>query len=187
MKCRFKTVFGIIIWLNALQVHCFLEELQDIMSNSISYLNKGLSLVKRVEDFIDNSIGEECIYECKGGKVLKPKSNHVPTSNGCGSLDFLFDDSEDSFIYVEKDFQNCCNEHDFCYDHCGVDKDECDLKFKKCLYNTCKAKKHEYLDGKKCRLKAKLFYVTVLGVGCQSFLDAQKESCDCVKPSKTEL
>ena len=187
MKCRLKSLLGIIFWLNVLQVHCFLEELQDIMSNSISYLNKGLSLVKRVEDFIDNSIGEECIYECKGGKVPKPKPNHVPTSNGCGSLDFLFDDSEDSFIYVEKDFQNCCNEHDFCYDQCGVDKDQCDLKFKKCLYNTCKAKKHEYLDGKKCRLKAKLFYVTVIGVGCQSFLDAQKESCDCVKPSKTEL
>lgn len=71
-------------------------------------------------------------------------------------------------------------------------KDECDLKFKKCLYATCKSKSKQdksafFLDAKKCKLKAKLFYVTVIGVGCQSFIDAQKEACECVRPRSEEL
>ena len=85
---------------------------------------------------------------------------------------------------ILKYFQ-CCDDHDYCYDTCGEDKDECDLKFKKCLYATCKEKtKLGYFDTKKCRLKAKLFYITVLGVGCQSYIMAQKAACKCVK---TEL
>ena len=54
-------------------------------------------------------------------------------------------------------------------------------------------------DSKACKLKAKLFYVTVIGVGCQSYLDTQREACVCVnddaradafdgvKPSRDEL
>lgn len=34
-------------------------------------------------------------------------------------------------------FVDCCNEHDVCYETCGKDKDECDLKFRKCLYKKC--------------------------------------------------
>ena len=77
----------------------------------------------------------------------------------------------------------CCDVHDYCYDTCGADKDECDLRFKKCLYATCKTEKtgNGYFDTKKCRLKAKLFFITVLGVGCQSYINAQKAACQCVK------
>ena len=38
---------------------------------------------------------------------------------------------------------DCCNEHDLCYDTCGSDKEECDLRFKKCLYNTCTSNQEE--------------------------------------------
>ena len=41
-----------------------------------------------------------------------------------------------------------------------------------------------FLDNKKCKLKAKLFYMAVVGVGCTPFKDAQKAACDC---AKTEL
>ena len=41
-----------------------------------------------------------------------------------------------------------------------------------------------FLDNKKCKLKAKLFYMAVVGVGCTPFKDAQKAACECVK---TEL
>ena len=164
------------------------EDIREMMSNSISYLNQGLDVIKRIEEFVDNSIGEECIFECsKKGYIAKPKSNYVPSTNGCGSLDFLFDDSEESLIHVEKEFSQCCDDHDYCYDSCGTDKDECDLIFKKCLYSKCKSKQHKFFDAKKCRLKAKLFYVTVIGVGCQSFIDAQRNSCDCIRPSTSEL
>ncbi len=145
-------------------------------------------MIRKAEEFVDNTIGEDCQYECqRHGFVPVAKDEHEPTSNGCGSLDFLFDDSEESFVYVEKEFSSCCDIHDHCYDTCLEDKDECDLKFKKCLYKVCRSKKGEYFGTKKCKLKAKLFYMTVLGVGCQSYLEAQKQACQCVPASKTEL
>ena len=60
--------------------------------------------MKNVEEFIDNTIGEDCQYECKRGFEPIAKPNHQSTSNGCGSLDVIFDDSEESFIYVEQEF-----------------------------------------------------------------------------------
>ena len=45
-----------------------------------------------------------------------------------------------------------------------------------------------FLDNKKCKLKAKLFYMAVVGVGCVPFKEAQKNACNCVKLEKrTEL
>ena len=94
---------------------------------------------------------------------LQAKYGHVKTSNGCGSLDIIFDDSENSLIHVEKEFRwiawmkkwfgtnalvekklnsafnsSCCGVHDECYDTCGEDKDLCDLTFRKCLYKVCR-------------------------------------------------
>ena len=45
-----------------------------------------------------------------------PRSGHIQTSNGCGCFDFIFDDSEESLIHVEKEFIACCNDHDLCYE-----------------------------------------------------------------------
>ena len=45
-----------------------------------------------------------------------PRSGYKKTSNGCGSFDFIFDDSPDSLIHVEKEFISCCNQHDECYE-----------------------------------------------------------------------
>ena len=178
--------FQVIIWLTILKLsNGYLEEFQGYLTQSLSYLKKGLKIAQDVEEFIDNTIGEECIYECpKRGYEPVPRPHYKPSSNGCGSLDMIFDDSEESWIHVEKEFIECCNKHDYCYDTCGADKDECDLKFKKCLYGTCRKKQHQFIDSKKCRLKTKLFYLTVLGVGCQSYMTAQKAACQCVR---TEL
>ena len=165
-----------------------LEDFSDLLSNSLSYLKRGLEVAKQVDDFVEHTIGEECEFECdKKGFVAQPRKFHQPSANGCGSFDFLFDDTEGSFIHVEKEFSLCCDSHDYCYDSCGADKDECDLKFKKCLYGACKGKNKQFLDSKKCKLKAKVFYITVLGVGCQSYISAQTEACECVKLSREEL
>ena len=75
----------------------------------------------------------------------------------------------------------------FIFSTCNNDKDDCDLKFKRCLYGYCKSKfgkskmSIKYFDRQKCNLKAKLFYVTVVGVGCQAYRDAQQNACRCVK------
>ena len=39
----------------------------------------------------------------------------------------------------------------------------------------------QILDKKACKIKAKLAYMSVIGVGCQSFRSAQKDACVCVK------
>ena len=180
MNTRLWSVLVVLSTLPASEA--ILEDFSGLLSNSLSYLKRGLEVAKQVDDFVEHTIGEECEFECsKKGFVAVPRKAHQPSANGCGSFDFLFDDTEESFIHVEKAFSKCCNAHDFCYDTCGADKDECDLRFKKCLYGTCKQKKDQFLDSKKCKLKAKLFYITVLGVGCQSFITAQNQACECVR------
>jgi len=167
----------------------FLEDIKTSLGSAKTYLgdllpliSDGLKAVQRFEQFVDNAIDEECVFECRKGYSLVSKAGHEGTSNGCGSLDIIFDDSESSLIHVERDFSDCCDQHDVCYDSCGEDKDLCDLSFRKCLYRVCKKEQHKrYLDNKKCKLKAKLFYMAVVGVGCQPFKDAQKEACNCVK------
>ena len=41
----------------------------------------------------------------------------------------FFDDSDDSPLFVEKEFTECCDDHDICYDTCLEDKDMCDIRF----------------------------------------------------------
>lgn len=126
------------------QTNCFLEDIKESLGSAKMYLDQvlpmisdGLKAVKKFEEFVDNTIEEDCYFECpRGQKLLGPKQEHVRTSNGCGSLDVIFDDSENSLLHVEKEFSVCCDEHDVCYDTCGEDKDLCDLTFRKCLYRT---------------------------------------------------
>ncbi|XP_023323403.1 group XIIB secretory phospholipase A2-like protein [Eurytemora carolleeae] len=176
----------------------FMEDVKTALNSARGYLDEilpmisnGIKAVQKFEEFVENSIEEDCYYECPKGNTKTPKPDHVQTANGCGSLDITFDDSNESFIYVEKEFSDCCHSHDYCYDTCGEDKDFCDVKFRKCLYKVCSGEEHKkFLDNKKCKLKAKLFYMTVVGVGCQPFKDAQRNACDCVKGAakgKTEL
>jgi len=166
-----------------------LESLKTYYTTEVRpYVSEGLKMAERAERFVDSAIGEECVYECpRRGQAPVRRAGHVQTSNGCGSLDWIFDDSEESLIHVEKSFTGCCDDHDLCYDTCNADKDECDLKFKKCLYRQCRGRDLDFIDSKKCKLKAKLFFVTVIGVGCQSYLDAQQNSCQCVANPKSEL
>lgn len=67
------------------------------------------------------------------GVAPKPNRNHVPSSNGCGSLGLKINSEYLPFGAME----SCCNAHDICYDTCNKDKDMCDLDFKRCLYKQC--------------------------------------------------
>jgi len=172
----------------------FIDDVKTALNAAKGYLDdvlpmisNGIKAVQKFEEFVENSIDEDCYYECPKGTVMTPRESHVQTANGCGSLDMIFDDSNDSYLYVEKEFSECCHTHDYCYDTCGEDKDFCDVKFRKCLYKVCHMDQHKkFLDNKKCKLKAKLFYMTVVGVGCQPFKNAQRMACECVKDKKKE-
>jgi len=153
------------------------------LRSATPYLKEGLQMAQRAEQWVDSVIAEECLYTCKNNRhVPVAKPGHVASSNGCGSAaSGIFDHTETSLIKVERGFTKCCNRHDLCYDTCNSDKDLCDIEFKKCLYSVCRSdsNKLSFIDGKTCKLKAKLFFVTVIGVGCQAYLDAQANACVC--------
>lgn len=81
--------------------------------------------------------------------------------------------------------ENCCNDHDICYDTCNKDKELCDLDFKRCLYNYCET--HEKttvgsIVAKGCKAGAKMLFTGTMTLGCRSYLDAQERSCFCPPP-----
>nr|AWU67136.1 putative phospholipase A2 [Crangon crangon] len=156
------------------------ETLKEVATN----VNEGLKTLARtmkfVENFIDSTVEEECLYACRGRKVPVPNPNHVPTANGCGSLGVFFDKEDLS----RPEMEDCCNNHDMCYDTCGSDKEVCDSVFKSCLYNTCKENQKDMhmLTLKACKGGAKLLYTATMALGCASYKDAQHNACVCVEP-----
>jgi len=104
--------------------------------------------------------------------------DHVTISNGCGSFGIEWKESK----LPHKEFKKCCDEHDYCYDECGSDKDMCDVHFKKCLYKVCSIKSEELsiFDMKACKGTAKVMYTGTLALGCKAFQDAQQKACRCI-------
>jgi hypothetical protein len=86
-----------------------MEGFKDTLSAAKTYLDDvggyvadGLKMIERAERFVDSTIGEECEFVCKKGLESRVRSGHVPQSNGCGSMQLIFDDSEGSYVFVEK-------------------------------------------------------------------------------------
>ena len=83
-----------------------IDEAKVYLNDILPLINGGLIAVKQFEEFVENTIDEECYFECPRGKELRgPKTGHHKTSNGCGSMSVFFDDSEDSWIHVEREFR----------------------------------------------------------------------------------
>lgn len=104
---------------------------------------------------------------------------HVPSADGCGSLGIGI--ATEYLPVTEMD--NCCDEHDICYDTCNKDKELCDIEFKRCLYNYCDQYEKTAVGGDivvtGCKGAAKMLFTTTLTLGCRSFLDAQAKACYC--------
>eukprot|EP00118_Oscarella_pearsei_P001425 m.7414 g.7414 ORF g.7414 m.7414 type:complete len:169 (+) comp18623_c0_seq1:25-531(+) len=116
--------------------------------------------------------GEEgCKYKCPNGQLPTKKKGHVPKSNGCGSQGISVDTSK--FPGLGK----CCDTHDYCYDTCGRERRACDDAFQTCMDSHCdtleKTKKDE------CRNLSGVMSAGASGFGCQAYLDAQANACDC--------
>lgn len=146
-------------------------------------VNKGLrtvaQTVKFVETFIDSTVEEDCIFKCPKNRIPVMNLNHVPQSNGCGSLGMFFEKED----LPRAEMVDCCNDHDLCYDTCGSDKEDCDRKFKRCLYSICDVNKKELdlISEKKCKGGAKLLYMATMALGCTAYKEAQREACSCVE------
>ncbi|XP_045124159.1 group XIIB secretory phospholipase A2-like protein [Portunus trituberculatus] len=157
-------------------------EAKDTLKEVAESVNQGLKTVahtiKFVETFIDSTVEEDCIFKCPRKRIPVRNTNHIPQANGCGSLGMFFEKED----LPRSEMVDCCNHHDLCYDTCGADKDNCDMKFKRCLYSTCDVGREEgnFIAEKKCKGGAKLLYTATMALGCTSFKEAQKEACLCV-------
>lgn len=104
---------------------------------------------------------------------------HTPSADGCGSLGIGI---ATEYLPVTQ-MDNCCDEHDICYDTCNKDKELCDIEFKRCLYNHCDQYEKTAVGGDivvtGCKGAAKMLFTATLTLGCRSYLDAQAKSCYC--------
>ncbi|CAH1795251.1 unnamed protein product [Owenia fusiformis] len=121
----------------------------------------------------DDSI---CKFECPNGETPVPNKGHVPTSNGCGSFGIQFDTSA-----IPK-MVECCDKHDHCYDTCNKLRSDCDKKFQKCLLNKCEKLKSK--EQKACKSTAQLMSSGSAALGCESYLQSQKNACLCKRNSE---
>lgn len=161
-----------------------MEQAQNSLKEVAVAMNKGLKTlaqtIRFVENFIDSTVEEDCYYKCpgRGQKIAVDNPNHVPKSNGCGSLGVFFEEDD----LPRPEMVDCCNMHDICYDTCGSDKEDCDRKFKRCLYNICDVSQNamDVIGIKKCKGGSKLLYTATMAFGCTSFRDAQHNACICV-------
>ncbi|ODM88307.1 Group XIIB secretory phospholipase A2-like protein [Orchesella cincta] len=166
-------------------------ELGNVLKEVSSGVQKLAHQVKSFEEFLDATVDEDCNFECPPGQIAKSRPGHKPVTNGCGAYGL------EQFLTPEMlpvtGFVECCDQHDICYETCGEDKDECDLKFKKCLYKKCAVLKNadsaaiqKKISVVGCKAGAKLLYTGTTAVGCKPYLNAQQNACFC-KPIKDEF
>jgi hypothetical protein len=97
---------------------------------------------------------------------------HRPVSNGC---------SVPSFIQLpDFQFEKCCDLHDACYQSCGVQKEECEKYFERCLKSHCR---ETHPGNEECVGTANTFVAGVRMFGCNGYQTSQESSCECV-PAK---
>ncbi|XP_066934200.1 group XIIA secretory phospholipase A2-like [Clytia hemisphaerica] len=151
-----------------------------IISSYFTVNGNEINLGNLAEIFSTLAGGEGCVFRCPKGS---PKRNpgHKPTSNGCGSYGVKFDTSQ------YPGFEGCCNTHDECYDTCNNEREDCDKQFQECLKDSClfhtvKGGVEKKLSRKKlkdCEGIADVMYAGTLGLGCGSYLEAQRNACLC--------
>ncbi|XP_069123094.1 group XIIA secretory phospholipase A2-like [Argopecten irradians] len=144
--------------------------------NGDDFMSSFGSMVDSLAGAFDE-FNKECTFTCpKSKQVIKPRTDHVPTSNGCGSYGMA--------LNTEKlpKMTKCCDSHDICYDTCNSNKESCDRNFKQCLENMCHdmadSLSHEEFEG--CEATAELMYQGTAVLGCNSFKEAQQNACECV-------
>ena len=111
-----------------------------------------------------------CTY-CENGTVTQ-NPDIPPSSNGCGSYGVTIDMKWCPYL------NNCCDQHDLCYDRCDTTKAVCDQAFLTCTQNPpagCLRKVY-------CKLTGQLMYEGVNLAACDAFLNARKRICFCTYP-----
>ncbi|XP_054654747.1 group XIIB secretory phospholipase A2-like protein [Dunckerocampus dactyliophorus] len=127
-----------------------------------------------------------CQYRCRYGDHPQPRPGYKHQEpNGCSS----------SMVGFQLDLgipamTECCNQLDVCYDHCGVNKYDCDTKFRSCLHNICSDLKRSLGFVSKvqaCESMADALYNTVWTLGCRPYMNSQRAACVCEGEERDEL
>jgi len=149
------------------------------------------NLFKTIGDLASILTAEECVFTCPYGGQVIPRRNYSPTSNGCGAYEMQL--PRDLFPPLTK----CCDVHDICYGTCGKERADCDEKLKTCMDELCdsvveKLKKRQTKSAAKdsrkvCMSTNSLLYAGVTTLGCQAYLEAQKQACTCSTLIKGEF
>ncbi len=135
-----------------------------------------------LQEVYNHLIDEECDFDhCGPGLAPVSDPSHVPSSDGCGAVNMLFDDSDASPVRLDPRFADCCDDHDHCYDTCNSDRDLCDLRFRRCLYRVCSTLESKLFEQDPCKAKARAAFLLVQGLGCPLYRDAQRNACMCVR------
>jgi hypothetical protein len=122
----------------------------------------------------DVSSKADCEYrKCEEQGLVAVKSNERPYSNGC---------SVPSFIQLpDFQFDKCCDLHDSCYMSCGINKNDCEADFNRCLKRHCK---DAHKGNKQCEDVANTFVTGVRMFGCNGYVSSQATGCTCVEKEK---
>ncbi|KAL7016006.1 hypothetical protein ACKWTF_016770 [Chironomus riparius] len=112
-----------------------------------------------------------CDFKCPSYLHPYPNPYFHKSANGCGTSELNFD----AKFLPNPNLEYCCNEHDYCYETCGVTKQYCDINFRKCMMDICGSGFYVL----KCQLKAKIFFETAKNLGCNSYLKSQQKACIC--------
>ncbi|XP_060522303.1 group XIIA secretory phospholipase A2 [Cylas formicarius] len=151
---------------------------ETIFGGAIKNVVKIAQKFRSYQDVFDRAVEEECVFKCPNGAIPKPNRFHVPSSDGCGSLGLKI---HSDYLPVAA-MEQCCNEHDICYDTCNKDKEVCDVDFKRCLYKYCDSYSNSVAGQtiiKGCKAAAKVLFTGTLTLGCKSYIDSQTKACYC--------
>lgn len=139
----------------------YLEKLEQIQTQK-------KEINKEIKDIVEKVFVAGCDYNCPSGLTKIQNPNYIPSFNGCGPEGFNID-----FLVPPrcKHYKQCCNQHDLCWDKCGISRDLCDEQFRDCL------KKTSILV---CQTFGELAYDIVQLTGCSIFRNNQQNACICV-------
>ncbi len=155
----------------------------DNIAMGLKTASKAAKFVSGQNDFGNGEV-DDCTFTCKNGGTAMKRPGYSPEVNGCGAYGVKFDLS--SLPGLEK----CCNKHDRCYGQCGMAKLACDDQFARCLQGVCDVMEgvmklnSEELEG--CQMTVQMMVMTVLELGCQTYIDTQKEACICQVDNRTD-
>ncbi|XP_049456311.1 group XIIB secretory phospholipase A2-like protein isoform X1 [Epinephelus fuscoguttatus] len=131
-----------------------------------------------------------CQYRCRYGELPQPRPGYqLPEPNGCSSslVGFQVNAALDLGIPA---MTKCCNQLDMCYDTCGTSKNDCDAKFRTCLYGICSDLKKSLGFVSKvqaCESMADALHSTVGTLGCRPYMNSQRAACVCEGEERDEL